>query len=73
MKTVSRQLRQRLKAQTALEYFFIIAMFVLPLAFTIKNSLENSDQRDEAHIVENVTKSAFGDDDSFGIIGAPYP
>ena len=65
--------KRNIKAQTALEYFMVLAVIVLPLALTIRSSLESSDKREDQHIVKSITKQSLGDGKKMGVIGRPYP
>jgi|GEM_PF-5989730 len=75
VKTLNRSayFRSNRKAQTALEYFMILALIIIPIAMTIRDAVEKGDQKNQQGLLTNMTKDTFGDQDHLGVIGRPYP
>lgn len=63
----------RRRAQTTLEYFLMIAVFVIPVAIILNSYLKDSGDNKKDNLVRNVVKSAYGDEERMGVIGRPYP
>jgi hypothetical protein len=63
----------RRRAQTTLEYFLMIAVFVIPVAIVLNSYLKDSGDNKKDNLVRNVVKSAYGDEEKMGVIGRPYP
>lgn len=61
------------RAQTILEYFMMIAVFVIPTAAVINNLLKDSGDKKKDNVVRQVVKGAYGDEETMGVIGRPYP
>jgi hypothetical protein len=66
-------LRSPKRAQTLLEYFLLIAVFVIPTAVAFNSLLKDSDENKKDNLVRRIGKDAYGAEDQMGAIGRPYP
>lgn len=51
----------------------MLAIFVVPTALVISDLLSDSGPNTRDNIVRVTTKDALGEENRFGVIGAPYP
>jgi len=51
----------------------MIAVFVIPTAAVINNLLKDSGDKKKDNVVRQVVKGAYGDEETMGVIGRPYP
>lgn len=66
--------RRQNRAQTILEYFLILIVFVAPVATVIREAiLEDSRSGKKDNVMRNIVSDSYGNETRFGVIGRPYP
>ncbi len=51
----------------------LIAVFVIPTSIVINDFLKDSGDQKKDNVVRSVVKNAYGDEETMGVIGRPYP
>jgi len=73
MKALRASRKPWIKAQTILEYFMMLAVFVIPTSIVINDFLKDSGEKKKDNVVRKIVKGAYGDEETMGVIGRPYP
>jgi len=73
MKALRESRKPWIKAQTILEYFMMLAVFVIPTSIVINDFLKDSGEKKKDNVVRKIVKGAYGDEETMGVIGRPYP
>lgn len=73
LRYVSLRSRCNQRGQTALEYFMMLTLIIIPLALTIHNTLKDSKEDAKDNIAREIVNDAYGDGQQMGVIGRPYP
>jgi hypothetical protein len=67
------RLHRSQRAQTILEYLLMLILFAFPMGLLMKSFLEDSEKDARDNVLQEVSSSAYGKKNNFGIIGRPYP
>ncbi|TVQ79208.1 MAG: hypothetical protein EA369_05455 [Bradymonadales bacterium] len=65
--------RNSKRAQTLIEYSLLILVLILPLAFSLRELLQDSQEDSPDNLIYQATTTSFGDRERFGTVGRPYP